>query len=108
MNILGEYVLVSLGFVLGAMIEFALVNYFKRMNDKKLKQNGDGHDTINNRSVKKIPKFSRLRSKIRPINKTENQSYPMKLTKKMELMAFFLHISSFLFYNVFYWIKNLN
>ena len=108
MNILGEYVLVSLGFVLGAMIEFALVDYFKRMNDKKLKQNGDANDTINNRTVRKIPKFSRLRSKIRPINKTETQSYPIKLTNKMELIAFFLHFSSFLFYNVFYWLKNLN
>ena len=108
MNILGEYVLVSLGFVLGAMIEFACVNYFKRMNDEKLKQNGDSSDTIKKRTKKKFSKFSRLRSKIRPINKTETQSHPMKLTNKMELIAFFLHASSFLFYNVFYWIKNLN
>ena len=108
MNILGEYVLVSLGFVLGAMIEFAFINYFNRMTDEKLKQNGDSSDTIKKRTKKKPLKLSKLRSKIGPINVTKIQMNPIKLTNKMELIAFFLHFSSFLFYNVFYWLKNLN
>ena len=105
MNILGEYVLVSLGFVLGAMIEFAFIDYFNRMKDKKSKINGDTYDAIKKKTKKKNLKLAKLRSKIGPMNKKESQK---KLTNKMELIAFFLHFSSFVFYNVFYWIKNLN
>ena len=96
MSILGKYMLASLGFVLGAIIESSFLDHFNQISEMKQKINEDFKKT-----------------KIHPMN--GNGGKPIGRLKlclsslnKMNLIAFFSHFSSFLFYNMVYWIENLN
>ena len=91
MNILGVYVLASLGFVLGAMIEFAFIDHIHRMTELKQKDRND----------KSLPeeKTSRLTSKIQPLRKKKEKPISsiklfLSSLNGVDLMAFFLHFFS--------------
>lgn len=105
MNILGLYVLASLGFVLGAMIEFAFVDHIHRMTALKERYRND----------ESLPedKTAKLSSKINPLQKENAKAISLiKLflsnLNGIDLMAFFLHFFSFLLFNAVYWIQNSN
>ena len=111
MNILKEYMLASLGFVLGAMIEFAFINYYNRMAEMKKKIPVD-MPQLNNKKRKKR-RFAKLAPKIEPMkNEEEKPLSGMRLflssINKAEMIAFFMHFSSFVLYNMVYWAQNLN
>ena len=88
--------LASLGFVLGAIIESSFLNHFNQTAEMKQKNNED----IMKTKVQPVNGYGG-----KPINRLK---LCLSSLKKMNLIAFFLHFSSFLFYNMVYWIENLN
>ena len=111
MTILKEYMLASLGFVLGAMIEFAFINCYNRMVEMKKIIRVD-MPQLNN-TKRKVRRFAELAPKIEPMkNEDELPFSGMRLflssINKAEMIAFFMHFSSFVLYNIVYWAQNLN
>ena len=111
LNILGEYLLVSLGFVVAAIAEFALVILLNR----KEKLNHD-NKSLTNSNEKKDYGFVRV-FKIREIdesktidsmNSKEKPQWKRPSIYVVDFLAFWIHLSSFALYNMIYWVQHHN
>ena len=109
LNELGAYLLVSLGFVVGAMAEFALALLVSRRQNLKI---GFTNKTIDEGTKEVRPCWGETSaSKMYPTEE-EIQSYERKstwtwpLVNKMDFIAFWVHLALFLTYNLGYWIKH--
>ena len=112
MNALGLYLIVSLGFVVTALLEFALVIFIHRR--MLLNKSGDnkvttGKNEKRNKSrntkiigpmkSKMIPSIS---ASIKSIE-TNRDIKALPLISHIDLIAFGLHFLSFLIFNIVYW-----
>ena len=104
MTILGTYILVSLGFVAIAMIEFAFILLLKRrVNLEKSAEEG-----LSLTRSKKMLSMLKVKTKTYPtlIDNFEEKGKqkpfvtPINL---LDLVAFCLHSSAFLIFNALYW-----
>ena len=111
LNILGEYLLVSLGFVVAAIAEFALVILLNR----KEKLN---HDDKNSKNLieKKDAGLGRV-FKTRELNESkdidlmnskEKPQWKRPSIYVVDFLAFWIHLSSFTLYNLIYWVHHPN
>ena len=110
MTILGTYILVSLGFVAIAMIEFAFILLLNRR--AMVKVNAEGHEDLMKSSRKNVNFFgskSKLNSILNGIwNDFEKPHVSAPKSHILDLVAFSLHFVSFLIFNTFYWNKYSN
>ena len=109
LNELGAYLLVSLGFVVGAMVEFALVLLVSRRPDLKI---GFKNKTIDEekkeiRSCWGETSASKVYPKEAEIESYERKStWTWPLVNKVDFIAFWVHLALFLSYNLGYWIDS--
>ena len=110
MTILGTYILVSLGFVACAIIEFAFVLMLKRRNQSEMTIKED-IDLVKTKGQKHLKLFP-PRSKINGILNVSNNEACKENAKassvnRFDLAAFCLHLAAFLMFNAMYWNKYL-
>ena len=111
MNILGMYILVSLGFVAGAMIEFAFVILLNRRTMLKMNDKQDSNRVEKNSKKQRIT--LKLKTKVTAINnvnlkdgsKTQASALPLH---KLDLIAFCAHSAAYVVFNTWYWNKYFN
>ena len=104
MTILGTYILVSLGFVAIAMIEFAFILLLKRRVNLEKNAEDDLCLTRNNKMMSML----KVQTKTYPTlieNFEENGKRPAFATpiNLLDLVAFCLHSAAFLIFNALYW-----
>jgi len=109
LNILGEYLLVSLGFVVAAMAEFALVILLNRRS--KLKTDAtdlkNSHEEKNS-EITHVSRFCPDTEMKKPMKQGKISEWNMPSIYVVDFIAFWLHFSAFLLYNVVYWAKHHN
>ena len=110
MNILGQYLLVSLGFVVVAVIEFALVDHLNRIVDLKRKSENEKKQTKQTKDA--ILTIAKLNTKVKPSQKYEvkKKSTFMLVISSIRLfdfIAFLLHFLAFVAFNIVYWNQNV-
>ena len=111
MNILGMYILVSLGFVACAMIEFAFVLLLNRRAMLKMNDKQDS-SRVENNSKKHLKKL-KLKTKVIAIHngnlkggcKTQASTLPLH---KFDLIAFCAHSAAYVIFNTWYWKEYFN
>ena len=110
LNELGRYLLVSLGFVVAAMAEFALVLLLSRRPNSKI---GFPNKTMNEEK-KEVESCwgessaSKMHPKEKPIESIEGKAtWTWPLVNKVDFIAFWVHLGLFLTYNLGYWIDYL-
>ena len=109
LNILGEYLLVSLGFVVATIAEFALVVLLNR----KEKLNHDNKNLTNSNEKKdyglvrvfKIREIDESKN-IDLMNSTEKPQWKRPSIYVVDFVAFWIHLSSFILYNMIYWVQH--
>ena len=105
MNILGQYLIVSLGFAIGAVIEFAIIHHINatRGGERKDDTNRVFPEQSNgNKSTKK-----NRQKKFKKRNKF-TFTFSFSSLNRFDLGAFLIHFLSFLLFNVVYWYQNIN
>ena len=105
MNILGQYLIVSLGFVVGAVIEFAIINH--------LNTTREGEQKDENNRVFPEQKNVNTKNKKNPQNNFKkknkfNFTFSFSSMNRFDLGAFLIHFLSFLLFNTVYWYQNFN
>ena len=110
MNILGQYLIVSLGFVILAVIEFAIISHLNRIGEEKKKYENNKvfpELTANLIDVKTSDQH-KDNSKAK-IGRTKKSIWKFAFTSihTYDLIAFLVHFISFLAYNIIYWYQNL-
>ena len=105
MNILGQYLIVSLGFVVGAVIEFAIINHLNTTREGEQKDENNRVFPEQNNGNKNNKK--NLHNKSRKENKF-NFTFSFSSMNRFDLGAFLIHFLSFLLFNVVYWCQNFN
>ena len=107
LNVLGEYLLVSLGFVVAAIAEFALVILLKRKHklalDSKDNNNSfeqDDKDTVHGWQSRVKLWTKHFTEQIRKL------TWNRPLIYAVDFVSFWVHLSSFLLYNTIYWIQH--
>ena len=103
--------MVSLGFVIFAMIEFALVLLLNRRSATKTSAE-DKQKLFRKNDVVDI-KIMNPKARIQPFQKKittqdEGFKFVMPPTHVVDIVAFWFHLLSFVFYNVIYWNENVN
>ena len=105
MNILGQYLIVSLGFVVGAVIEFAIIHHLNATRKGELKNENNRvfpeQTNGNNKNKKNRQKQFKKKNKF-------NVTFSFSSLSRFDLGAFLIHFLSFLLFNVVYWYQNLN
>ena len=107
LNVLGEYLLVSLGFVVAAIVEFALVILLNRR--AKLTLDTKGNNSSPRKDCTETLHVCQLRGKIWPKHLTNSNGksiLKMPSVYVVDFVAFWAHLSSFLLYNIIYWIQH--
>ena len=116
LNALGVYLLVSLFFVIGTMIEFAIVLVIKRKMDSKMNSNSDDPRTVTAVRRKKmnywpsrLPKTFTAENPIPTEDSKRNQPPTVidkieseSITDKIDMAAFFLFLFSYFIFNIVY------
>ena len=105
MNVLGQYLIVSLGFVVGAMIEFAIIHHInatregghKDENNRVFPEQNNGNNKNKTNRQKKYKKKNKF-----------NFTFSFSSLNRFDLGAFLIHFLSFVLFNVVYWYQNLN
>ena len=105
MNILGQYLIVSLGFVVGAVIEFAIINHLNTTREGEQKDECNRVFPEKNNGNKNHKKDHRNKSKKK--NKF-NVTFSFSSMNRFDLGAFLIHFVSSLLFNAVYWYQNLN
>ena len=104
MTILGTYILVSLGFVAIAIIEFAFILLLKRRGSSEKIAEEDLGLTKNKKMLSmlkvKTKTYPTLIDNIEEKGKQKTFATPINL---LDLVAFCLHSSAFLIFNALYW-----
>ena len=102
MTILGTYILVSLGFVAVAMIEFAVILLLTRKTTPTIRQEKGLDRTKNNLTM--------LQSKTKintildgNIKNTKKPNVAIPPVHVLDLIAFCVHSSAYLIFNTLYW-----
>ena len=93
LNVLGTYILVSLFFVIGTMLEMAVVLAYKRIMDNRI-------------SDRKVDELKKTKSK----QCGQNDEDTPKLrpsTNQIDVAALFLFFIFYLVFNGVYWMNNL-
>ena len=114
MNILGQYLLVSLGFVVAAVIEFAFVDHLNRVADLKRKFTKENSASKNTKdAILSLTKLEKANSKVKPAQKNEAKKKSIFILvlssiRLFDFVAFLLHFLAFLAFNIVYWNQNLN
>ena len=103
-NQLGIYLLVCLGFVVAAVLEFALIILIKRRASLKI--------NLKDKEVRKV-KEMRNHKKICPASKNTDQEatkpkFYVPPIHVIDVVSFWVHFSSFLIFNIIYWHNNLD
>ena len=102
MNILGQYLIVSLGFVVGAVIEFAIIHHLNAARNGELKDENNRvfpeQNIGNNKNKKNRQKKFKKKNKF-------NFRISFSSLNRFDLGAFLIHFISFSLFNVVYWYK---
>ena len=109
LNILGEYLLVSLGFVVAAMAEFALVILLNRRSKLKTDSTDPKNSTeVKNSGIIHVSRFCPDTEMKKPMKLGKKSQWNMPSIYVVDFIAFWLHFSAFLLYNTVYWAKHHN
>ena len=107
MTILGIYILVSLGFVAIALVEFAIILFLKRRTEF-INDAAKDLDLVQTKNMKKM----RMRtSKVvcREVQKNDPQLNLTALKVHVsDMVAICVHFVAFLMFNIYYWNKYLD
>ena len=98
MNALGAYLLVSLSFVIGTMMEFAIVLFIKRQADRR-----------KTRSLRRSSRDARLCSmKVQTLQAMEIESLKRKTITEMDTYTFTdkIDFAAFSFFNISFFMFN--
>ena len=106
MTILGTYILVSLAFVSIAMMEFAFIILLNRRTMMKINTQEDKEKA--KRKVKKSFRMANTKRKLKANHdKTSKQGGKISVSVPpvhiVDFVAFWIHFSAFLLFNLFYW-----
>ena len=111
MTILGMYILVSLGFVAIALIEFAFILFLKRRTEFI----HDAPKDLNLAQTKNKKNMRMLTSKVvastvcREVQKNDPQrDLAVSKVHVIDMVAICVHFVAFLMFNIYYWNKYLN
>ena len=107
MTILGTYILVSLGFVAVAMIEFAVILLLNRKTTPAISQE-KGLDRTKN-DLKMFQSKTKINTILdENIKNTKKQNGAVPPVHVLDLIAFCVHSSAYLIFNTLYWNEYFN
>ena len=107
MTILGTYILVSLGFVSVAMIEFAVILLLNRKTTPVISQE-KGLDRTKN-DLKMFHSKTKIDTILGGnIKNTKKQNIAIPPVHVLDLIAFCVHSSAYLIFNTLYWNECFN
>ena len=111
MTILGTYILVSLGFVAVALVEFAFILFLKRRTEFI----NDAKKDLDQTQKKSRKKLRMLKSKVaaskvcNEVRKNDSQTNSgLSKVHVIDMAAICVHFVAFLMFNVYYWSRYLN